>query len=62
MWIYDNESANSGGGRHDLKTSEADSRSNRNASTAKLAQCWAGPHKILFVGPGTASDGKKVGP
>ena len=61
MWIYDDKSTISGGGQHVLKTSEADYRSKKFALTAKLAQCWAGPYKILFVGPRTVSDGKKVG-
>ena len=43
-----------------LKTSEADFRSEKFALTAKLAQCWTGPYKILFVGP--ASSDEKVGP
>ena len=45
-----------------LKTSEADFRSEKFALTAKLAQCWTGPYKILFVGPGTTSRNEKVGP
>ena len=61
-WIYDDKSTISGGGKHVLKPSETDSRSEKFALTAKLAQCWTGPYKILFVGPGTTSDGKKDGP
>ena len=45
-----------------LKTSEADFRSKKFALTAKLAQCWTGPCKILFVGPATTSSNEKVGP
>ena len=45
-----------------LKTSEADFRSKKFALTAKLARCWTGPYKILFVGPGTTSSNEKVGP
>ena len=62
VWIYDDKSTLSGGRQHVLKTSEADYRSKKLALTAKLAQCWTGPYKILFVGPGTTSDGEKVGP
>ena len=59
MWIYDDKSTISGGGQHVLKTSAADYRSKKFALTAKLAQCWAGPH-FFFVGPETASDGKRL--
>ena len=45
-----------------LKSNDPDSRSKKLALTAKLAQCWTGPYKVLFVGPGTTSDGKEVGP
>ena len=60
--VYDDESNITGGGKHVLKTSEADFRSKKFALTAKLAQCWTGPYKILFVGPGTTSRNEKVGP
>ena len=29
--------------------------------TGTALQCWTGPYKNVFVGPGTAGDGKKVG-
>ena len=45
-----------------LKTGEADFRSKKFALTAKLAQCWTGPYKILFAGPGTTSRNEKVDP
>ena len=61
VWIYDDRSTISGGGKHVQKTRERDSRSKKFALAAKLAQCWTGPYKILFVGPGTTSDGRKVG-
>ena len=62
VWVYDDKSTITGGGKHVLKTSEADFRSKKFALTAKLAQCWTGPYKILFVGPGTTSRNEKVGP
>ena len=61
MWVY-NDKTLTGGGKHVLKTSEADFRSKKFALTAKLTQCWTGPYKILFVGPGTTSSDEKVGP
>ena len=59
---YDDKSTITGGGKHVLKTSEAEFRSKKFALTAKLAQCWTGPCKILFVGPATTSSNEKVGP
>ena len=43
-----------------LKTSAPDFRSKKFALTAKLAQCWTGPYKILFIGPGTTSSNEQV--
>ena len=60
--VYDDKSTITGGGKHVLQTSEADLRSKKFALTAKLARCWTGPYKILFVGPGTTSSNEKVGP
>ena len=60
--VYDDKSTITGGGKHVLKTSEPDFRSKKFALTAKLAQCWTGPYKILFVGPGTTNGDEKVGP
>ena len=62
VWVYDDHSTISGGGKHVLKTREMDSRRKKFASTEKLAQCWTGPYKISLVDPGTNSDGKTVGP
>ena len=62
MWVYDDKGTITGGGKRVLKTSEADLRSKKFAVTAKLAQCWTGPYKISFVGPGTTSSNEKVGP
>ena len=60
--VYDDKSPITGGGKHVLKTSEADFRSKKFALTAKRAHCWTGPYQILFVGPGTTSSNEKVGP
>ena len=62
VWVYDDKRTITGGGKHELKTSEADFRSKKFALTAKRAQCWTGPYKILFVAPGTTSSNEKVGP
>ena len=62
VWVYDGKRTITGGGKHVLKTSEADFRSKKFTSTAKLAQCWTGPYKILFVGPATTSSNEKGGP
>ena len=48
--------------KHALKTRKTDSRSKKFVLSAKLAHCCTGPYEISFVGPGTTSDGKKVGP
>ena len=47
--VYDDKSTITGGGKHVLKTSEAGFRSKKFALTAKLAQCWTGPYKILLL-------------
>ena len=31
------------------------------ALVSKLAHCWTGSYKVLFVGPGKAPDGDLVG-
>ena len=62
VWVYDDKSTITGGGKQVLKTSEADLRSKNFTLTAKLAQCWTCPYKILFVGPGTTISNEKVGP
>ena len=56
--MYNDQSTIAGGGQHVLKTSGTDSRSKKFSLVAKLAQCWIGPYKNLFVGPETAIDGK----
>lgn len=61
VWIYDDKSTFTGGGKHVL-AKEAHSRSRNFAFTAKQTKCWIGPYKFLFVEPGTASDGELVGP
>ena len=48
VWVY-NDKTLTGGGKHVLKTSEADFRSKKFALTAKLTQCWTGPCKNLFL-------------
>ena len=55
MWTSGDTSTTAGGRQHVMKTSEADYRSKNFALTAKLAQCWTGPYKILLVDPGTTS-------
>ena len=62
VWVYDDKSTITGGGKHVLKTNETYFRCKKFAVTAKLAQCWTGPYKILFAGPGTTSRNEKVGP
>ena len=41
VWVHDDKRTIAGGGKHVLKTSEADFRSKKFSLTAKLAQCWS---------------------
>lgn len=61
MFVYDDKSTMdiSGGGDAVLKESTRAKQSF--TSTAKLAHCWTGPYKILFVGPGKINKGEEVG-
>ena len=47
--VYDDESNITGGGKHVLKTSEADFRGKKFALTAYFAQYWTGPYKICLL-------------
>lgn len=58
VFIYDDESTIAARGKVQVSASTARSSL---ALTAALAQCWAGPYKILFAGPGVSPDGKQVG-
>ena len=51
VWVYDDKSTLTGGGKHVLKTSETDLKSKKFALTAKLSQCWTRPYKIFFCWP-----------
>ena len=61
VWVYDDKSTISGGGKHVLKA-PADGSSRKSVTfVSKLAHCWTGPNKVLLVGPGKAPDGDLVG-
>ena len=58
--VYDDKSTIAGGGEHVLKDNL--NRGGKSfALIGKLAHNWTGPYKVLFVGPGKASDGQEVG-
>ena len=61
VWVYDDKSTISGGGKYVLKA-PADGSSRKSFTVvSKLAHCWTGPYKVLLVGPGKAPDGDLVG-
>ena len=61
VWVYDDKSTISGGGKHVLKAPADGSSRKSFALVSKLAHCGAGPYKVLLVGPGKAPDGDLVG-
>ena len=61
-WGYDDHSTITGGGKHVLKPTKGSSPQTSFALISKLANCWTGPYKVLFVGPGKTNDGREVGP
>lgn len=61
VWIYDDKSTITGGGKHVLKKQDGGSDRKSFAMVSKLALCWTGPYKILCVGPGKTRDGRVVG-
>lgn len=63
IWLYNDASAITGGGKHVLKPPGKDTVARRGlALVAKLAYCWTGPYKVLLAGRGETADGKEVGP
>ena len=61
IWVYDDKSTISGGGKHVLTVPADGSTRKSFALVSKLAHCWTGPYKVLLVGPGKASDCDLVG-
>ena len=61
VWVYDDESTISGGGKHVLENPTDGSSRKSFTLVLKLAHCWTGPYKVLLVGPGKAPDGDLVG-
>ena len=61
VWVYDDKSTISGGGKHVLKAPADGSSRKSFALVSKLAHCGTGPYKVVLVGPGKASDGDLVG-
>ncbi|CAB1110683.1 unnamed protein product [Ectocarpus sp. CCAP 1310/34] len=63
VWLYNDQSTITGGGKHVLKPQTIKSGERKSfALVSKLAYCWTRPYRVLFVGPGTAPDGREVGP
>lgn len=63
VWLYHDQSAVTGGGKHVLRTPAVGTGGRKSqALVSKLAYCWTGPYKVILVGPGTAADGRMVGP
>ena len=61
VWVYDDKSTISGGGKHVLKAPTDESSRESFALVSKLAHCGTGPYKGLLVGPVKAPDGDLVG-
>ena len=61
VWVYDDKSTITGGGKHVLKAPAEGSSRKSFALVSKLAHCGAGPYKVLLVGPGKAPDSDLVG-
>ena len=61
VWVYDDKSTISGGGKHVLKTPADGSSPKSFALVLKLAHCGTGLYKVLLVGPGKAPAGDLVG-
>ena len=61
VWVYDDKSTISGGGKHKLKAAVDGSTRKSFAFVSNLAHCWTGPYKVLLVAPGKAPDGNLVG-
>ena len=61
VWVYDDKSTISGGGKHVLKAPVDRSSRKSFALVSKLAHCGTGPYRVLLVGPGKAPDGDLVG-
>ena len=60
--VYDDHSAITRGVKHVIKPAEGSSDMKAFALVSKLANCWTGPYKALFVGPGKMADKREVGP
>lgn len=61
--VYDDKSTISGGGEHVLKSPLEHNRGGKSfALIGKLAHCWTGPYKVLYVGPGKPQNEQEVGP
>ena len=61
VWVYDDKSTISGGGKHVLKVPADGSSRKSFALVSKLTHCGTGPYKVLLVGPGKAPDSDLVG-
>ena len=61
-WVYDDHSTITGGGKPALKPTKGSSPQKSFALISKLANCWTGPYKVLFVGSGKTDNGREVGP
>ena len=57
VWVYDDKSTISGGGKHVLKVPSDGTSRKSFTLVSKLAHFWTGPYKVLLVGPGKAPDG-----
>ena len=61
VWVYDDKSTISGGGKHVLKAPVDRTTRKSFALVSNLARCWTGPYYVLIVGPGKAPDGDLIG-
>ena len=61
VWVYDDKSTISGGGKHILKAPVDRTTRKSFALVSKLARCWTDSYNVLIVGPGKAPDGDLVG-
>ena len=52
VWVYEDKSTISGGGKHVLKAPVDGSTRKSFALVSKLAHCSTGPYKVLLVGSG----------
>ena len=62
VWVYDNHSTITGGGKQVTKPAEGSSNVKAFALVSKLDNCWTGPYNVLLVGLDKMADGREVGP